>query len=701
VAIPPTFIQELIARADVVEIVGRYVQLKKGGANFMGLCPFHGEKSPSFSVSPTKQFYHCFGCGKSGNAIGFLIEHVGMTFIEAVKDLAQQYGLQVPEDDVSPQDRQRAADQRQKQATLTDVLEKAGEAYRQQLKLAPNAIDYFKGRGVSGQVAKDFGLGYAPKGWNSLASVFPDYTDSLLVESGLVILNTEEGEEKRWDRFRDRVMFPIRNIKGDCIGFGGRVLSDEKPKYLNSPETPVFSKGRELYGLFEARAAVRDQGFALVTEGYMDVVALAQLGFPNTVATLGTACTNEHVQKLFRFTDAVVFSFDGDAAGRRAARKALDAALPFANDVRSVKFLFLPAEHDPDSFIREQGRDAFAKLVTDAVPLSRFLLDASCENCEMHTTEGRAKMASHAKPLWMTLPDGALKRQLLTEIAELVQLSGRELMDLWQVRPQATRRTPHPAGKDYLPEHSRSLHGDALHKQPEADFGYGYEYGNGHANAPTPSDSYFENSSSQWPTGLSKKPYSSQYPSKYPSKFPSRFGRPYTGFGGANNGPSLSLRMRPASRADHAARLLLSSMLLWEQLTHEDHAMLCTLPAPHGPLFTWLDTQLHEHGIQPWAALREGLRAHEAEATALKLMSADFTQENSEENEGTINASQDGPELRGLVNLMLDDWLKPQETAALLASGTDPEMRQKYYNISARRKVLMLEIQNTKLQNTN
>ena len=235
-AIPQSFIQELLARVDVVEVVGRYVQLKKGGANFMGLCPFHGEKSPSFSVSPAKQFFHCFGCGKNGNAIGFLMEHAGMTFVEAVKDLAQNIGMQVPEDDASPQDRARAAEQRQKQATLTDVLEKAGEAYRKHLRNSPKAIEYFKGRGLSGQIAKDFGLGYAPEGWRSLASVFPDYQDPLLAESGLVITNQEDGEEeKRYDRFRDRVMFPIRNVKGECIGFGGRVLGDEKPKYLNSP----------------------------------------------------------------------------------------------------------------------------------------------------------------------------------------------------------------------------------------------------------------------------------------------------------------------------------------------------------------------------------------------------------------------------------------------------------------------------------
>ncbi|MFM9902730.1 MAG: DNA primase, partial [Polaromonas sp.] len=294
-AIPPSFIQELVARADVVEVIGRHVQLKKGGANFMGLCPFHGEKSPSFSVSPAKQFYHCFGCGKTGNVISFLMEHAGMSFIEAVEDLAQQTGLQVPQDDVSPQDRAKAAQARAQQATLSSVLEKAGAAYIKHLRSSERAISYFKGRGLSGDIAKTFGLGYAPEGWRALASVFPDYNDPLLVESGLVITGeageeNAQGEAKRYDRFRDRVMFPIRNVKGECIGFGGRVLGDEKPKYLNSPETPVFSKGRELYGLFEARTALREHGYALVTEGYMDVVALAQLGFANAVATLGTAC---------------------------------------------------------------------------------------------------------------------------------------------------------------------------------------------------------------------------------------------------------------------------------------------------------------------------------------------------------------------------------------------------------------------------
>ena len=606
-AIPQTFIQELLARADVVEIVGRYVQLKKGGANFMGLCPFHGEKSPSFSVSPTKQFYHCFGCGKNGNAIGFLMEHAGMTFIEAVKDLAQQYGMQVPEDDASPQDRERAAQQREKQATLTDVLEKAGDAYRKHLKASPRAVGYLKGRGLSGEVAKQFGLGYAPEGWRSLASVFPNYDDPLLAESGLVIVNEDEnsGESKRYDRFRDRVMFPIRNVKGECIGFGGRVLGDEKPKYLNSPETPVFSKGRELYGLFEARQSLREQGYVLVTEGYMDVVALAQLGFPNAVATLGTACTPDHVQKLFRFTDAVVFSFDGDAAGRRAARKALDGALPYATDVRSVKFLFLPAEHDPDSYIREFGKDAFARYVSEATPLSRFLLEAAAEGCDLASAEGRAHFSANARPLWTLLPEGALKRQLLGEIAERVQLETRELSDLWGMAGASPGR--------YQKE-----------------------------SAPRRSDEGYR------PKSASKQP---------PRRLPGR--------------------AAPVSRADHAARLLLGDAVSWDNLSHEMHAMLCELPEPHGPLFAWLDSQLHEHGPLPWGSLREALQGHDSEALAMKLM--------ADAQDMSPPGAESAAELRDLLSRMLVERLKTQETAAIEAAAADPQALERYRQLHARR----------------
>jgi len=553
-AIPTPFLQELLARTDIVEVVGRHVQLKKGGANFSGLCPFHSEKSPSFTVSPTKQFYHCFGCGKNGNAIGFLIDHLGMTFPEAVKDLAQQHGLQVPEEDLSPAERARQNQQRQQQASLSELLEKAVQAYTGQLKKTPRAVDYLKGRGVSGQVARDFGLGYAPEGWRFLAGVFPDYAAAAMVDSGLVIA-AEDGENregKRYDRFRDRIMFPIRNIKGQCIGFGGRVLGDEKPKYLNSPETAVFSKGRELYGLFEARSALRESGYALVTEGYMDVVALAQLGFAHAVATLGTACTSDHLQKLFRFTDSVVFSFDGDAAGQRAARKAMEAALPFATDTRSVKFLFLPQEHDPDSFIRALGPQAFAQAVAKATPLSRFLIDSASEGCEMDNAEGRARLASQARDLWRALPEGALKRQLLGDIAERVQIDSRELEQIWS----PSRRT-----------------------EPRAD----------RRKSAGPTDSPVPMQPAPYPTAARAEPVRK------------RWGR-----------------SEPASREDRLMRMLLTEPSWWDQLGDREHALLCGLPSPHGPVFAWLESQIHDRGAQPWAALREGLRGHAQEAYVLR-----------------------------------------------------------------------------------
>ncbi|MEQ1684769.1 MAG: DNA primase [Burkholderiaceae bacterium] len=433
--IPPAFIHDLLARVDIVEVVGRHVQLKKAGINHKGLCPFHGEKSPSFIVSPTRQTYHCFGCGVHGNAVGFLMEHSGLGFIDAVQDLAQQVGMTVPEDESSPAERERAAAQKQRQATLNDVLAKAAEHYRRQLKGSPRAVDYLKGRGLSGEIAAQFGLGYAPDGWRGLASVFPSYDDPLLEESGMVIVqgdeDTNEADRKRYDRFRDRIMFPIRSVQGEVIGFGGRVLDKGEPKYLNSPETPVFSKGRELYGLHEARAALRQRGYALVVEGYMDVVALAQSGFGNAVATLGTACTAEHVQKLFRFTDSVVFSFDGDAAGRRAAGRALEASLPHATDTRSVRFLFLPTEHDPDSYVREFGAEAFEACVAAAVPLSRQIAEAAGAGHDLDTAEGRAHMLANARPLWSALPDGALKRQMIGELAGIGRLDTSELQSLW------------------------------------------------------------------------------------------------------------------------------------------------------------------------------------------------------------------------------------------------------------------------------
>jgi DNA primase len=430
--IPPGFVAELLSRVDIVDVVGRHVQLKKGGANLMGLCPFHGEKSPSFSVSPAKQFYYCFGCGASGDAIRFLTEHTGTSFREAVADLAQQVGLTVPDDTRSDDERREAAQSKARQATLADVLARAADHYRKQLKSSPRAIEYLKRRGLTGEVAARFGIGHAPDGWRTLASCFAQYDDPLLVEAGLVIVQGDEAaEQKRYDRFRDRIMFPIRSVLGETIGFGGRVLDHGEPKYLNSPETPLFVKGRELYGQYESRAGMRTRGYALVVEGYMDVVALAQSGFDNAVATLGTACTEEHVRKLFRFTDSVVFSFDGDAAGQRAATRALDAALPHATDLRTIRFLFLPPEHDPDSFVRAEGAAAFDRFVAQAVPLSRQMVAVAREGCDLGAPEGRARFVTQARPLWTALPDGALKRQMLTELTRHAGLPEGELQSLW------------------------------------------------------------------------------------------------------------------------------------------------------------------------------------------------------------------------------------------------------------------------------
>ena len=447
--LPSGFTHELLSRVDIVEVVGRQVELKRAGSVHKGLCPFHGEKTPSFTVSPTRQTYHCFGCGAHGDAIRFLMENQGLPFMDAVRDLAQRVGVAVPDDDASPDERAHAAEQRAKRQTLTDVLARAADHYKASLKASPRAIDYLKRRGLTGEIAARFGLGYASPGWRNLAGVFPRYDDPLLVESGLVIVQGDDGEDqKRYDRFRDRVMFPIRSVRGEVIGFGGRVVDDGEPKYLNSPETPVFVKGRELYGLYEARAALREAGYALVVEGYMDVVALAQSGFAHAVATLGTACTAEHVAKLFRFTDHVVFSFDGDAAGRRAAARALEAALPHASDLRTVRFLFLPPEHDPDSFVRERGSAAFEQQVAAALPLSRMLLQTAQEGCDLAVAEGRARLLAQARPMIEALPAGALREQVLAEVSRAADTTVEQVQVLWggarSARPPKAPASPRP-----------------------------------------------------------------------------------------------------------------------------------------------------------------------------------------------------------------------------------------------------------------
>ena len=439
--IPKSFIQDLLNRLDIVDVVERYVPLKKAGANFVACCPFHNEKSPSFTVSQAKQFYHCFGCGAHGTAIGFVMEHAGLGYVEAIEELARSVGLDVPHE------RPAAGEAFQKIAPdLYEVMQTATRYYREQLKQSQRAIDYLKKRGLSGEIAAKFGIGYAPDGWQNLASAFPDYQSDALTETGLVIAG-DDG--KRYDRFRDRIMFPIINVRGQVIGFGGRVLDKGEPKYLNSPETPLFEKGRELYGLFQAQKAIRGGQQVLVVEGYMDVVALAQLGVEYAVATLGTATTPYHVQKLLRLTEHIVFSFDGDKAGQKAAWRALENALPYLQDGKRISFLFLPVEHDPDSFIREFGKDAFEQRVREAMPLSGYLLREVSAELDLRTQEGRNQLLQRAKPLLTAITAPATALLLRKEVAALAGVSQEELEALYEISPvaRAARKPFQKAGR--------------------------------------------------------------------------------------------------------------------------------------------------------------------------------------------------------------------------------------------------------------
>ena len=441
--IPDSFKQDLLNRVDIVDVVSRYVQLKKGGANYLGLCPFHGEKTPSFTVSPSKQFYHCFGCGAHGNAIGFQMEYGGMGYVDAVKELAASVGMQVPE--LRPRTPKEVVRQ-ERETGLYGVMEKAMEFYRGELKKSPRAIEYLKGRGLTGEIAARFRIGFAPDDWQGLKAAFPSYEDKALVECGLVI----EGEGKRYDRFRDRVMFPILSARGAVIGFGGRVLGEGEPKYLNSPETSLFQKGQEIYGLVQAREAIRASERVLVVEGYMDVVALAQFEVGYAVATLGTATTPVHVAKLLRLAEEIVFCFDGDAAGRKAARRALEVSLPVAPDNKLIKFLFLPEGEDPDTYIRRHRKEQFERLVHSAETLSQFLLSELRSGLNLETGEGRSRFVSAAHPYIQKITAPILRIQLINAVAEIGKVSQDDVRDLLKVpetprfkRP-ASARTPAP-----------------------------------------------------------------------------------------------------------------------------------------------------------------------------------------------------------------------------------------------------------------
>ena len=425
--IPSEFIDELLAKVDIVDIIDEHVPLKKGGANYMACCPFHKEKSASFSVSPHKQFYHCFGCGAHGSAIGFIMEYQGLSFTEAVQYLADRIGMAVPKTrgrEEAPEVRQA---RKKKQQTLEETTEAAAVFYAGRLKQDARAQAYLSQRGLSPEIIEHYGLGYSPDGWQPLAQVFQPYPNTALVESGMVI----EKDGKHYDRFRDRIMFPIRNPRGQVIGFGGRVLDKGEPKYLNSPETPLFDKGRNLYGLHEGRAAIKEAGRILVVEGYMDVVALAQFGLGYGVAALGTATTADHIKLLMRQTDSIYFCFDGDRAGRKAAWRALENALPQLKDDKSLHFLFLPEAHDPDSYIRAHGKAQFEDaLLNQSKPLSAYFWDGLSDGLDLNTHEGKAELVKTSAPLLAQISAPALGFLLKQQLSELVGIDPANLAQL-------------------------------------------------------------------------------------------------------------------------------------------------------------------------------------------------------------------------------------------------------------------------------
>lgn len=452
--IPQSFLDDLLSRIDIVDVIDHRVKLRRSGKNYSACCPFHDEKTPSFTVSPDKQFYYCFGCGANGTAINFLMEYERSSFIDSVESLASIAGIEVPREQNPQQD---LRDQRRK--SQLSILERSAEYYTEQLRQHPHkeqAVTYLKNRGLSGHIAKAYEIGYAPPGWDNLLLKLGqnEHDQKLLIETGLCIDKPEEN--KRYDRFRHRIMFPIRDSRGRTIGFGGRVLGEDKPKYLNSPETDVFHKGQELYGLYEAKKFQKDLSSLIVVEGYMDVIALAQYGLWNSVATLGTACGEEHLRLAFRHVSEVIFCFDGDRAGKAAARRALLNSLSAMEDGRQIRFLFLPDGQDPDSLIRQIGAERFKAQMQQGLPLEEFLFDVAAEGINLDSMDGRARFSKIAAPLIHNIPDGVFKSLIFENLAKRTGLSREILSEFTELPPQlietaTTAEEPAPPAPDTTP----------------------------------------------------------------------------------------------------------------------------------------------------------------------------------------------------------------------------------------------------------
>ncbi|WP_341669409.1 DNA primase [Alcaligenes sp. SDU_A2] len=657
--IPESFVQELLARVDVVDVVGRYVQLRKGGANLLGLCPFHNEKSPSFTVSPTKQFYHCFGCGAHGSAISFLMEHTGASFPEAVRSLAASAGMTVPEAQRSP--RQRAADARRKDELTRQhhILETAQAHYLRQLKQSPIAIDYLKRRGLDGETAARFGLGWTGAERRGLATVFTQYEDNQLVESGLVI-ESEDG--RRYDRFRSRIMFPIRNAKGHIIGFGGRLIEKGEPKYLNSPETTLFSKGHELYGLWEGRQGIRQEGFVLIVEGYMDVVALSQHGLHNAVATLGTATTEHHITKLMRASDRLVFSFDGDAAGRKAAWRALNTCLPLVRDDVSIRFMFLPDKHDPDSYVREFGAQAFRDQAQQAYALSRFLLDELASRHRMDEAEGRAACVHEALPMLTELADSTLKVQIQHEFARMVLLTPDELAQrLSTVEPPRRPQADKPPAQDGLvpraPVPSEPLTAGDV---PEFDGGFdGFDGFDGSFADSVPVDDWQE--PQDW---------------QAPPSAPSREKREWrTGKGKQRQGPPPVMGSRAVTpMAKRLLRLLIAHPALVASLGDQQLEILAQ--SPHLRLVQELIALINISAARHAGALQQAVDADSDLAPVLQALATELL--------GEDELPDPQGEWRDALRRIELDAIKAEQSLLVETGLREPEQRQRYQELTRR-----------------
>lgn len=664
-SIPEQYVISVVEKIDLLGLVQTTVDLKKHGANWFGLCPFHKERSPSFSVRPSKGFYHCFGCGAHGDAIDWATKIQGMSFRDAVYEFSRRMGMRVPEDNFKTEaEKLRSREEFRLSQTIAELNEKVAKVYHERLRTDKTGSDYARTRSLSGEAAKYFMLGYAPEEWRFLASQVPDYGSQAMLTGDLVSVRdgataSDKHEEKFFDRFRGRLMFPIRSVRGQVVGFGGRTVSTGTPKYLNTSETPCFVKGRELYGLYEARNTLMEASCAIVVEGYMDVVAMWMFGIHNAVASLGTACTKEQMQKLFRYIDRVVFCFDGDDAGAKAAVRALEVTMEFVNDQRTVGFVSLPEGEDPDTFLQAHGRPAFDALVATAKPLSRMAVDVAMEDCDMNVPEGRGKMLKRAFDLWKKLPASGFRLQMIEEFAKAGQIDRNILADEWKGMAQAEQEK-----EDFKREQEAGNQGP--YAAPVGGQGSKFI-----AMPPRP--------------GMSGTPSAPGTPGAARPGWIKEGGRfrplkPWEV--GARSMDSMAVaELASGARGGRCGRDALvvggffKRMEWLAELAHEDIESLCALPGEVGRGFTWLDSTLQDEGTLEWATIKVGLAEREFGARVLAMV-AEF-----EADQVVIEASMEEQRIKDMLHRAVyqikGQWLEGRIRAAMAANPAEyPEAKE-------------------------